>query len=616
MEPLSLTIGENIQYTAVTSKEGSVTFDSTNEVTKEKKKSDETRKKSCWVKYIQEVKSRSLTLPTLLLAMYNIPIVMCLIFLQNILYRLVSPIDTETNCFTTDGTSNTGLVVAIVLQYLFLYMAYPLTGWLADTRLGRGRVVLLSIWLCWFGMLFQVSSFCIQYSLCGWPISVAKYGLSGIALILMTIGTAGFLANVFPYGIDLLVFESNVKVRSYIHWNVWAIFIGSVYNYGALVAVRSLQIPNLMMVSSILTFGLLSIAVILNTFLAKHFPLAKVKRNPYSTVYNVLMYAIKNKVPINRSAFTYSESKPPKRIDYGKEKYGGPFAHETVEDVKTFLRILTILVLLFGFFLAYPVVREFLPLIMNQFKNGATDLDGFGSYVLWVTFDTIPAGLLIPIFELVIIPLFPKVEFFLMKPLAGLLFNHILLLVSIFSFFGISTAGYLTSDDIVPCYRVWEVGNPTIKYSYFVLSATAALSGFADNFSFLYAFEFICSQAPTHMVGMLIGLFWCVRGTFIQLNFYMTLPLSYTDVSVGFLSCGFWATLISMLIGCVGLVCFSLGVRWYKRRERDDTEAINYQAALEDHFSRYLDQKEEFVKEQIANQKQEEYFVIESNSVI
>ena len=45
----------------------------------------------------------------------------------------------------------------------------------------------------------------------------------------------------------------------------------------------------------------------------------------------------------------------PGRIDFAKEKYGGPFTTEQVEDVKTFFRVLAILVVVGpAFFLDVP----------------------------------------------------------------------------------------------------------------------------------------------------------------------------------------------------------------------------------------------------------------------
>ena len=69
-------------------------------------------------------------------------------------------------------------------------------------------------------------------------------------------------------------------------------------------------------------------------------------------MYKVLKYSWKHKVPEHRSAFTYWEEDIPRRIDLGKCKYGGPFTNEEVEDTKTFLRILPLLLCLFGYHLA------------------------------------------------------------------------------------------------------------------------------------------------------------------------------------------------------------------------------------------------------------------------
>ena len=69
-----------------------------------------------------------------------------------------------------------------------------------------------------------------------------------------------------------------------------------------------------------------------------------VTQNPLKLIYQVLRYAVKNKYPRMRSAFTCWEDKPYSRIDLGERKYGGPFTTEQVEDVKTFFQILGILV--------------------------------------------------------------------------------------------------------------------------------------------------------------------------------------------------------------------------------------------------------------------------------
>ena len=63
-------------------------------------------------------------------------------------------------------------------------------------------------------------------------------------------------------------------------------------------------------------------------------------RNPYGLIYKVLWFVVKHKIPLQRSAFTFSDDIIPSRMDYAKTRFVGPFTTEVVEDVKTFLRII------------------------------------------------------------------------------------------------------------------------------------------------------------------------------------------------------------------------------------------------------------------------------------
>ena len=77
------------------------------------------------------------------------------------------------------------------------------------------------------------------------------------------------------------------------------------------------------------------------------------------------------------------------------------------------------------------------------------------------------------------------------------------------------------------------------------------------------------------MNGMLI------RETWIQINYFLTLPLSYHPIHGTMFSCGFWVTLLLLIFCTAGLFCFILAVRWNCKRERDDSEAFNVQVNLE-----------------------------------
>ena len=87
------------------------------------------------------------------------------------------------------------------------------------------------------------------------------------------------------------------------------------------------------------------------------------RHNPYIAVFKVLYFARKHKHPLQRSAFTYGDNHIPSRIDFAMERYGGPFTTEQVENVKTLLRILLLLLALGPVYvLQVPASFYFFPL--------------------------------------------------------------------------------------------------------------------------------------------------------------------------------------------------------------------------------------------------------------
>ena len=89
------------------------------------------------------------------------------------------------------------------------------------------------------------------------------------------------------------------------------------------------------LIIAVVDFVLFSLSLCLHFHLQhrfEHIPVPK----PYKIVFKVLKYSIQNNHNRRqRSAFTYW-GKEPSRIDLAKERYGGSFTHEQVENVKTF----------------------------------------------------------------------------------------------------------------------------------------------------------------------------------------------------------------------------------------------------------------------------------------
>ena len=93
-------------------------------------------------------------------------------------------------------------------------------------------------------------------------------------------------------------------------------------------------------------------------------------RNPYKLIYKVSKFAAQHTYPIHRSAFTYCEDELPSRLDLGKDKYGGAFTTEEVENVKTFLGILCLLLTLGPTLMVDAAVSGFLPNFSAHIDHG------------------------------------------------------------------------------------------------------------------------------------------------------------------------------------------------------------------------------------------------------
>ena len=60
-------------------------------------------------------------------------------------------------------------------------------------------------------------------------------------------------------------------------------------------------------------------------------------------------------------------------------------------------------------------------------------------------------------------------------------------------------------------------------------------------------------------------------------------------------SCGFYYYLVLSILIMLSLVLFIIAAKRYKLRERE--RHVNIQAIAEEHYERYLDQEEEYMRE-------------------
>ena len=533
----------------------------------------------------------------------------CINISYNSLFGITTELD-QSSCYAPFAEIQKNIVPT--LRSIALVLMYPFMGWLADAKIGRSRVITISLWLSWLGTALQITSYCIQYSTCGTATNVAKYGISSGAFLLMAIGISGMLTNVLAYGMDHLIDASNSKVRAFVHWTVWGLFVGYLNGHIAFVE-RSIEDVTLLLVTVLVTFCALSCAVIAHTCLHHRFLQGQNQNNPYTKVFAVLKYAVRHKAPENRSAFTYWEEKEPGRLDLGKEKYGGPFKESDIEDVKATLKVIAIILSLFGFYISFFAIFEGFPLI-NKLE-GARGAKGYASYILWDIFDELIV-ILIPAFELVLIPLLPKIEYFLLNPLRGIGVAYLFLLTSLITMFIIDFSGEIKTQNntSIVCYLSSDYDqDDTLDLSFYYYAIPLLFSGLASALSFVYSLEFICSQAPIKMSGMLTGFYFTMSSFYSSIGGFIT--IIFTKVNVqgpAYHSCSFYVLTIQIVICVAGFAVYIIVACWYKRRKH--TDDYDTMTVLERQYERRFTISKEFQEEandsmpQESSENQKDYF--------
>ena len=260
----------------------------------------------------------------------------------------------------------------VILGILFL--SYPLLGYIADVCLTRYRTLKCSfIFLivgCTTGLILSLVSISNNLTEIFEKRSFFNQNIPtflGIPIIaLITTGVGLFEANAIQFGLDQLLEASTPKLIAFINWYYWTykvvqlvamyltvglhVFDTSLKKFPQYEA-RAIRDGLLFMAVAILCLAAVGSLVLFHKS-KRHLYILRAGLNPFKNIYKVLKYSWNHKVPEHRSAFTYWEEDIPHRIDLGKNKYGGPFTNEEVEDTKTFLRILPLLLCLFGYHLA------------------------------------------------------------------------------------------------------------------------------------------------------------------------------------------------------------------------------------------------------------------------
>ena len=476
--------------------------------------------------------------------------------------------------FNTLRTENTDIRNTPIYCY---FLVYPFLALLGD-RFIRYRVVLV-------GTIFIVIGTAIATF--SWSF-FNYYSNSGITLLFYVsflpfyFGLALFQSNIIQLGTDQLLFASSNQLRYYIYWQNFTIYLPSFFSILILIMMITIGQSVIFIHITIITLVLYIFAIL--TTVAGFLLLCFIKRhivieppptvNPAKQIYNIFKYVIKYKRPLQRSAFTYGEP-PPGMLDRAKERYGGPFTTDQVEDVRSFKNILLILLSLFGYRFnesTAGIASEYIKLFNMTIDTNATKVtfNLMESIVLVFPYSINVSIIVVGILCLQFV-IFPFCSHKLPKMLKRIGLSLFLANVS-------------SLLQVIFCV-CFEIEQP-LPYELLILPQI--LNGISDLL-FLTIDEFIIAQAPYHMQGLLIGIF------------YSQLSIKYASFNIAFnseLGHKWLYYTIKSLIVLLSLLLYCFVSSQYKQRQRDEPSTINERVIIEEYWERTLNRKKDIKEEE------------------
>ena len=464
------------------------------------------------------------------------------------------------------------LKLALDYVHVALFVSLPVTGWVAESWLGRYRAIAVGLVLSLITILTAQAAFVmLQFD---WT-PIPAFVLFVVDMVIGAFGIGSFYTIMLPFALDQMIGASAEELSAAVLWYCWGFDIGPFLVH----ILQCAPIPNQLQYLDIfpvifltLSTLCLSAVLIMDCLYHKWLDTNNKTGNPIKLIFQVLNYARKNKCPRLRSALTYIDEEHPSRLDFGKHKFGGPFTEEEVEDVKTIFRLMPLPVFLYG-------VVFFCELNLSQISLTKKTIDcvsNFGEFEF-----TDLCFVLIPVYRFIVYPLAHKHIPSLLKMMgAGL----ILCLVSII----INTSVTATVHFLELSQNITMPDTPQVSL-YWILAAKV-LNGIGVVVTLIFGVEFAMAQSPNRMRGIVMGLVivvigWSTLGSYLLTEIFHMFKASYL----------FYFYLALPPLAILMLIIFVIVAKRYKLRERE--RHVNIQAIVEEHYERYFDQEEEYTRE-------------------
>ena len=459
------------------------------------------------------------------------------------------------------GGSSTEVAPATWYKYGFViltcfgYCSFPFLGLLADVWIGRYKAILIGIVLCFISWIIIGIGFVVDSY---FGSKIILYSVYGLAYFFQFSGFSGFSANIIQYNIDQLVGASADELTSVIYWHILSEPLMAFIFY----LIQCLFYNKYFIMITFIASGVsVSLVLVSHSFLKHKLENISLIKNPIKLIVRVLCYARKHKYPENRSALTYWEEEAPSRLDLGKDKYGGPFTEEEVEDVKTIFRML-------------PLFIGFITIILSD--------DNYWSAIKSVTLPTCLAVTdsnyyFFSVILTLVYLFFIRVCFY--KYIPSMLTR---MSVGIFLAFIVTVSKVIIFVIERPHHDINIIGK--------LLFIPQTIQGLTFIFLYPVSLEFTVAQSPVHMRGVMVGLWYATSWAFA---YFIDTTLKFPfNCESQYICTNLYYYITKSVLVLIILIVFIILAKRYKYRVRENE--VNIVQIVDDHYQRYINQREQF----------------------
>ena len=448
-----------------------------------------------------------------------------------------------------DDTLNSSVIVF----YLFL----PLLVLLADMKLGRLYTAILSAAAGAISslifLIFSRKSYLVKAVL--EPVTLVTRILFEISLLCL--------------GADQLVqMSSNSdEMSSYVWWWSWCVNLSVMITSVASCLSQNQQNFDTYIESA--HFILLVVIIIVTLKIKKWTIQYSYTKNPLKLISGVLWFALKHKSPTSASALSYLNESKPSRINLGKMKYGGPFFEKDVESVKTFFRLIPLILIITMINFPFQLIGRL------SSENSVTIKHCLISGTYFI--ENCVAIIGVPVYRFILRPYcFKFLKLSMLRKIGiGIAVTVLGKLGYVIIDLYLSIPAYSSSNEALCLLQSDNFTTATLN-EHEVYIYLEILPGAVNALGFLIinvgSFEFIFAQAPHCMRGLLIGLWFSAGGVYEILGWLLVKP--FKELSKHLVpSCELYVLIMNFVFMFVSFVLFLVYSRKYRLYSNGGTES-------------------------------------------